>query len=123
MQKEWKCESIFVSSLYTPTIDLFKKEFESVKYIKRRRVNSYQNDAVDDLTSCHGNSFYDKYTKAEGLNILLWRERTETYLKELYFLSKCSCFISGKSSGGFIVPLLRHDEFDHIMYLDNLNKH
>ena len=48
-------------------------------------------------------------------------KRMETYLTELYLLSRCEYFISGICGAGFIVPLLKDEPFKDVYYIEDLN--
>lgn len=117
-QKNWKYDTIFVSTMFRDTIELFDNSFEdcSVVYFQRERQK------YDEL--CLGNSFNgshkDVYEKLSNFDVE--REQTIAYIKEVMALSRCDYFIAGPSSGAIIALIMNKGEYKDILLLDDYNK-
>lgn len=56
-------------------------------------------------------------------NKILKASNTDTYMIEMYILTKCNYFIVSQRGGGLWIPILEEDEFKDVYYFDNINVH
>lgn len=99
--REYHCDYIFLATEDRSILDLFKSEFgDQLLYVNQRRVSKEEMQAVDLLIDANKKSIEDKYMM--GIN----------YLASTYILSKCNCFIGGRT-GGTKGVLLMSDSFEY----------
>ena len=123
LKMKWGAKQVFVGTLYNETIREFCRVFgkENTFYVDRCRLDSYSDNSVSDLYS-DNLSFADMQDHGEMMDDNRRWERTLTYLTELYICSKCNWFVAPRSSGGFVVPLLKKEEFADLYYFENTIK-
>lgn len=104
-----QCSHLFLATEDIDILKAFISEFgEHLIYLEQERVSQNQLKKSQFLASINKKKKPDKF--AMGLN----------YLAATYLLSKCSCFIGGRTGGTKGVLLLRNkDEFDYL-YIYNL---
>lgn len=120
--EEWNPRYIFLATLYEETVSRFKKLFgdERVFCLERERLDSYKRNEAQFSVKDFNMSFDDMANRYELSSDNL--ERIDTYMLELFMLSKCDYFITPICSGGFWVPIIKSEEFKEIFYLDNINE-
>jgi len=85
---EWNCDYIFVSTESNQTLEIMTEVFrDKVIYLNRVRRDMNANNLIDYINDT--NSAYSKTNN---------QERSIDYLEEVYFLSRCTCLLGGKSS-------------------------
>lgn len=100
------CEYVFLATEDNDILDLFRNEFgEKLLYINQKRISA--EDMKDEIfvINISASRTNDRYTM--GLE----------YLSATYILSKCNCFIGGRT-GGTKGVLLMSDEFEYKYIFD-----
>lgn len=100
---EWNCDRIYVSAEYQQTIDVLQEAFgNKVVYTKRFRKN-FTADNPTEYQQKREN--YYKQISREQINI--------DYLKEVYFLSRCTCLAAGRSNAVLVAALWNNGMYEH----------
>ena len=107
--KTWGCDSVFVSTMYSDTISLFRDQIgkDNVFYIDRKRLDFEH--TINRLTD-----FFDAGISEED-----YIEKTSKYIEEMYLVSKCDSFLSAACGAPFIVACLKEGRFENAAYLPN----
>ena len=109
---EWKCDYIYVSAEYQETIDLMKKAFgNKVLYTERFRKNIQAQNAEEYRKK--RDQYYSQITR-EQIN--------KDYLKEVYFLSKCTSLLCGRASATIVAALWNGGAYEN-RYIYELGKY
>lgn len=103
------CSHVFLATEDKNILESFKIAFkDKLIYLEQERASQEQLDGNVYLASVYRNRNCDKYEM--GLN----------YLAAIYLLSKCSCFIGGRTGGTKGVLLLRNQQDFDYTYIYNL---
>ena len=106
VMKEKECDYVFLATEDEDILNLFKKTFGSkLLYVNQRRVTKKQLDGQKYMVDVNKSVDGDKYQM--GLD----------YLTSTYILSKCDCFIGGRTGGTKGVLLMR-DKFEYEYIFD-----
>jgi hypothetical protein len=118
--EKWKCNKIFVTTLYQETIERFKNEFgENIIYIDRKRkgMKVYINNAIKQWE--YDDKEWVEYRKRSRTEE---RRRNETYAQEIIGLSKCDYFIGAPCSATMGALGLNGGNYKDIYLLEDYNK-
>lgn len=109
IMSEYGCTHIFIATEDIDILNMFKEEFSNnLLYIEQERASQNQIKDSQYLASVYHDSKCDKFDM--GLN----------YLSATYLLSRCTCFIGGRTGGTKGVLLLRNNEEFDYLYIYNL---
>lgn len=112
--EKWKCDKIFVATQFQDSLDMFQDIFgEKVLFVKRNRRYLKQLSHENSIWEQSSKEFWEYYSqeeigKAEN-------KKAESYLMEIYILSKCQCFLGSKCSGSTAALAMNggnYQEFD-----------
>lgn len=115
--EKWKCEKIFLSTLYRESFEAFREIFgkERVLYVERDRVNLDTMKESNTSIALNAEELY----KYERKNL---KERTEAYIYEIMALSNCQYFIGAKCSGTIAALTFNGGSYKDIYILPDANK-
>lgn len=101
--KLWNCDRVFISAEYQQTIDVMQAAFgEKLLYTRRERKN-FSADSPDEYKN-RRRKYYQKVSR-EQINI--------DYLKEVYFLSRCTSLVAGRASASIVAALWNGGKYEH----------
>ena len=105
--KEYHCDYVFLATEDEDILNQFENHFsKKLLYVKQRRVKKKNMNDSDYMIDINKQVNEDKYMM--GLN----------YLSAIYILSKCSCFIGGRTGGTKGVLLMKGSfEFEYVYNL------
>jgi len=105
--RNWNCDYIFLSTESLQTLDAFIRAFNgTLLYTKRKR-----RDISGDYSLFLKNS--NEYANSQTAF-----HRNIEYLKEIYFLSKCTCLCCGKASGTVVAAIWNANRYEHMHFYD-----
>lgn len=90
--KKWNCDHVFISTESNQTLEIMKESFgDKLLYIDRvrRDMNTENEDEFRNATR----QYFKNTTN---------QQRTVSYLKEVYLMSRCTCLLGGKSSSTIV---------------------
>lgn len=117
--ENWKCERIFLSTLYQESIEKFKEVFgDKVVFLPRnRRKLSDEMQLIESIWSNHGtNEKVMSYYRTQE-----FYECTCTYIEEIYILARCSSFIGAPSSVSALAATLNGGKYYNITFFEDKN--
>lgn len=115
--KTWKCNKIFLSTMFQESLELFLQEFgDSVIYVDRDRnsLNDYKTKPDD--WAMNNKEIYEYHQKNSDI-----RNMTVTYTEEIIGLSKCDYLIAAKSSGSIAALAMNGGKYKDIYILPDKN--
>lgn len=109
MMREWECDSIFLSCETYDCRELFLKEFGDRVFWLDRRIRWAKDYGIS----------------IEAFETIDKQEMAQSYMTEVYLLSKCQCAcFAGKTSGNEMAILLRDNgEYEHLKIYDTGRYH
>lgn len=118
--KKWKCEKIFVASIYQESVDLFKEVFGDIVVCidRKRRDLSESTHNIEKLFNMNYEEMYYHYKNSE----VKYEEECIPYAKEVALLSKCQYLIAAPSSGTIAALTLNAGEYKDICILQDYNQ-
>lgn len=117
--EEWKCEKIFLSTIYEESINEFTKVFgDKVIFLQRERQKlSEAKEFINDIWDNHGsNEKTNSYFKTDE-----WYERTVTYIEEIYILVNCKNLIGAPSSVSALAATINGGEYNNMYFFEDFN--
>ena len=113
----WKYDFIFLSTVYTDSLQRFIKEFgNKVLFIKRCRFNIDEPPKAN--FEMNERELYDGFLENK-----FFRENVyKTYLKEVVALSRCNYLIGGASSGMAAALVMNGGKYEDIYILEDKRK-
>lgn len=123
---QWDCKFIFLSTLFLDTIKIFEEAFpDCVIYIERKRLkmdDEYRNyyakvnrKSPNDEVGIEKMISDSKYSGKKD-------ERRDTYVEEVYLLSKCTHFIATKNGGSSAAMYWNGGKYKDVYFFEDLNK-
>lgn len=101
--KEWDCNKVFISAEYQQTIDIMQAAFSDQLYFVQRDRKNFSADTPDEYRNKREK--YYKHLMREQIN--------RDYLKEIYFLSRCTCLLSGRANATIVAALWNRGKYEH----------
>ena len=117
--EEWKCEKIFLSTMYEESINEFTKVFgDKVIFLPRERQKlSETKQFINAIWKNHGSNYKTiSYFKTDE-----FYERTVTYIEETYILAYCKNIIGAPSSVSALAATINGGEYNNIYFFEDLN--
>lgn len=117
--ENWKCERIFLSTLYQESIEKFKEEFgDTVIFLPRnRRKLGEEMQLIKSIWNNHGtNEKVMSYYRTQE-----FYECTCTYIEEIYILASCNNFIGAPSSVSSLAATLNGGKYNNITFFEDKN--
>lgn len=115
---QWQYDKIYVSALYSKSIEMMKKEFgDRVFYIQRENMLSLEDDRVMGFT----NTDFELYERMN--NSREWYCKNNiSYVKDLVALSRCTYFLGGPCSGSAVALTMNGGKYEDIYILEDKRK-
>lgn len=118
--EEWKCDKIFVATQFQDSLDIIQDAFdERVVFIDRNRRYLKQLSHENSVWSQSGKEFWEYYSQEEMRKCEY--ERAESYLCEIYILSKCQYFLASKCSGSTVALAMNGGNYQGFECLPDVN--
>lgn len=116
---KWKCNKIFLSTVYRESIEIFKHEFgDDLLYLERRRA-SFE----DVLTQPDGWSMSEKeICEYAASKVEDTKQIAIEYVEEVLGLSECDYLIAATSSGSIAALSLNGGKYKDIYILPDKNR-
>ena len=99
-KREWKIDSLFISTEEKETIDILKEEFPDLIYTNRDRFENYIGSNLITDTQCRNSTKF---------------QTVLAYITEIFLLSQCSALI-GTKNNGLITSILWNKVFSKKQY-------
>lgn len=100
---KWNCDKIYVSAEYQQTVDILREAFGNKMICTERFRKNF--DAENPTEYQKRRESYYKQILREQINI--------DYLKEVYFLSRCTCLLAGRSNAVLVAALWNNGQYEH----------
>lgn len=118
--EEWKCDKLFVATQFQDSLDILQSVFgEKVIFIERNRRYLKQLSHENSVWDQSNKEFWEYYSKEEVRKREY--EKAETYLCEIYILSKCQCFLASKCSGSTVALAMNGGDYQNFECLPDTN--
>ena len=115
---QWRYDKIYVSALYSKSIEMMKKEFgDRVFYIPRENMLSLEDDRVIGFT----NTDFELYERMNN-NREWYCKNNISYVKDLVALSRCTYFLGGPCSGSAVALTMNGGKYEDIYILEDKRK-
>lgn len=118
---KWQCDTIFLSTMYQESLDLFRQGFgDCVIYADRIREKLHPEklpNPKEDFRIMTNKEAYD-FLKKDLENM---RERTVKYTEEVITLSRCDYLIAAKGGGAVAALTLNGGKYEDVLVLPDAN--
>lgn len=120
--EKWQCNKIFISTVFSDSVEQFEKTFgEKVVWIDRDRKRLDERLVSSNVAWTKNNrEIWESVHTQEGQKENM--EMTTSYIKEMYILSKCDCFLASRCSGTTMALALNGGEYRQFECLPDINK-
>lgn len=116
--QQWQYDKIYVSALYSKSIETMKKELgDKVVYIQRKNMLSSRDDRKIGFTDTSF-ELYEKMNKTKEW----YYENNISYVKDLVALSRCTYFLGGPCSGSAVALTMNGGKYEDIYILEDKRK-
>lgn len=116
---KWKCNKIFLTTVYKESIEIFKHEFgDDLLYLDRRRGSFEDVLTQPDIWSMSEKEIYE-YATGDVENT---KQFAIEYVEEVFGLSECDYLIAATSSGSIAALSLNGGKYKDIYILPDKNK-
>ncbi len=117
MMEKWNCNKIFLSTMYEESVCRFQQVFgDKVIFLQRQRK---QLRTFKDLAKRVWNNSGDNEFSNNFFNSDEFKEQTVSYIKEVYILSNCQCFIGAPSSIAALCPVISGGDYEHFLFFED----
>lgn len=101
--KTWDCKKVFLVIDDSESAKKFKKHFgDRLILLKRNRSHFFENGVPLDKV----------YRDSPFVGKMIWKDNID-YIKEIFFLSRCNCILSAKTSGTATAYIINGNSFEN----------
>ena len=102
VMEDYDCGYVYLATEDAAIEDLFRASFSDMLLVNKRVYKKYSDGYL-------ANTFNNRENDAYHTNV--------EYLSSLYILSRCNCFIAGRTSGA-VVTMLIQDDYEYTYFWD-----
>lgn len=116
LMKKWKCNKLFISTMYKSSVELFAKEFDNSLYYVNRK---FRLDAGEDKTRIDRNltdkQQYEQYCK----NKQMYDDEIKRYVCDTVILSKLNYFAVTHCRGSAAALTINGGNYVDVFFIEN----